>query len=103
MKKLVAIFKPHRASRVYYFADDFAKALSLADRVYLCDFTSIDDKQDGVEIDITYLQAKIKDSIILSEDEEGAKTLSLEKPCVYLFMSSKDIYWLAEIVKEINQ
>lgn len=102
-RKLVAIFKPHRASRVYYFADDFAKALRLADKVYLCDFTSIDDKQDGVEIDITFLQAKLEESIILSEDEEGAKLLSEEKPCVYLFMSSKDIYWLAEIVKEINQ
>ena len=99
-RKLVAIFKPHRASRVLYFADDFAKALQKADAVYLCDFTSIDDAQDGVDLDITYLQEKIPGSVILSEDEEGAKKLAQEKPCVYLFMSSKDIYWLAELVKK---
>ncbi len=98
-RKLVAIFKPHRASRVLYFADQFAEALKKADRVYLCDFTSIDDKQDGTDIDITYLQERIPGSVVLSEDEAGAALLCEEKPAVFLFMSSKDIYWLAGIVK----
>ncbi len=98
-RKLVAVFKPHRASRVLYFADDFARALKKADKVYLCDFTSIDDKQDGTDIDITYLQKRIEGSVILSEDAEGAGLLAKEKPAVFLFMSSKDIYWLAELVK----
>lgn len=101
-KKLVAIFKPHRASRVLYFADQFADALKKADVVYLCDFTSIDDKQDGTDIDITYLANLIPGSFILSEDDEGAKVLSKEEPCVYLFMSSKDIYELAEKVKRFQ-
>lgn len=101
-KKLVAIFKPHRASRVLYFADQFASALKKADVVYLCDFTSIDDKQDGTDIDITYLAKLIPGSFILSEDDEGAKVLSKEEPCVYLFMSSKDIYELAEKVKRFQ-
>lgn len=99
-RKLVAIFKPHRASRVLYFADQFADALRQADRIYLCDFTSIDDKQDGTDIDITYLQERLPGSVILSEDETGAKVLSKEKPAVFLFMSSKDIYWLADLVKK---
>ncbi|MBQ6355638.1 MAG: UDP-N-acetylmuramate--L-alanine ligase [Solobacterium sp.] len=98
-RKLVAIFKPHRASRVKYFADDFARALKKADRIYLCDFTSIDDKQDGTNIDITYLQERLPESVILTEDEAGAEVLSKEKPAVFLFMSSKDIYWLANLVK----
>ena len=98
--KLVAVFKPHRASRVKFFANDFAKALKKADCVYLCDFTSIDDKQDGTDIDITYLQKKIPGSKVLSEDETGAYELSKEKPAVFLFMSSKDIYWLADLVKK---
>lgn len=98
-RKLVAIFKPHRASRVKYFADAFAQALKKADKIYLCDFTSIDDKQDGTDIDITYLQERLPESTILSEDEAGAKVLSQEKPAVFLFMSSKDIYWLADMVK----
>jgi UDP-N-acetylmuramate--alanine ligase len=98
-RKLVAIFKPHRASRVKYFADAFATVLKKADKVYLCDFTSIDDKQDGTDIDITYLQQRIPGSTILSEDQAGADVLSKEKPAVFLFMSSKDIYWLAGLVK----
>ncbi len=101
-KKLVAIFKPHRASRVLYFADQFAKALKKADVVYLCDFTSIDDKQDGTDIDITYLANRIEGSHILMENDEGAKLLSKEEPCVYLFMSSKDIYELANKVKRFQ-
>lgn len=99
-RKLVAIFKPHRASRVLYFADDFARQLSKADEVFLCEFTSIDDKQDGTDIDITYLQERIPGSRILSEDEVGAKLLAQEAPACYLFMSSKDIYGLAELVKK---
>lgn len=98
-KKLVAIFKPHRASRVLYFADDFARQLEKADEVFLCDFTSIDDKQDGTDIDITYLQKKIPGSRILSEDQKGAEVLAEEEPACYLFMSSKDIYGLAQLVK----
>ncbi len=100
-KKLVAIFKPHRVSRVYYFAQDFADALKEADRVYCCDFTSIDDKEDGIDIDIHYLTDKIENSIILSEDMDGALQLAKEADCVFLFMSSKDIYGLAEMVKEV--
>ncbi len=101
-QKLVAVFKPHRASRVLYFADEFAKQLSKADKVYLLDFTSIDDKQDGTNIDIHYLQDKIPGSIVLSEDEAGAKVLNGEKQAVFLFMSSKDIYYLANMVKALD-
>lgn len=102
-QKLVVIFKPHRASRVLYFADDFAKELSKADKVYLLDFTSIDDKQDGTNIDIHYLQDKIPNSIVLPENDEGALILDKEKKAVFLFMSSKDIYWLANKVKNLDK
>jgi UDP-N-acetylmuramate--alanine ligase len=99
-RKLVAVFKPHRASRVKYFADDFAKQLKKADKVYLCEFTSIDDKQDGTDIDITYLQDRIPGSMIVSEDQAGAEMLSKEAPAVFLFMSSKDIYGLENLLKK---
>ncbi len=99
-RKLVAIFKPHRASRVLYFAKEFKDQLMKADEIYLCDFTSIDDKQDGTDIDITYLQKMIPGSHVLSEDMDGAKILVKEAPAVFLFMSSKDIYGLANLVKQ---
>ena len=101
-KKLVAVFKPHRASRVKYFAEDFKKQLMKADAVYLCDFTSIDDKQDGTDIDITYLQKMIPDSKVITEDEKGAELLAKERPACFLFMSSKDIYGLANLLKKIQ-
>ena len=99
-KKIIAIFKPHRASRVKYFVDDFVNALKIADKVYLLDFTSIDDKQDGTDIDITYLSSKLKGSIVLPENEDGAKQLAENKDAVYLFMSSKDIYNIANMCKK---
>ena len=99
-KKVIAIFKPHRASRVLHFADDFKSALSLADKIYLLDFTSIDDKQDGINIDINYLANMIDGSIVLSEDEKGAALLAENGSAVYVFMSSKDIYNLARLTKK---
>ncbi len=99
-KKIIAIFKPHRASRVLYFANEFKEALELADEIYLIDFTSIDDKQDGTDIDISYLAKMIPGSHILSEDEEGAKMLAQYKGECLVFMSSKDIYNIARLVKK---
>ena len=100
-KKIVAIFKPHRASRVKYFAQQFKEALEKADEIYLLDFTSIDDKQDGTDIDITYLADMIPSSHILPENEEGAQILAEHKGECLVFMSSKDIYNIAERVKEL--
>lgn len=100
--KLIAVFKPHRASRVKYFASDFKKQLEKADKVYLCDFTSIDDKQDGTDIDITYLQKMIPGSTVITEDEKGASVLAKERPACFLFMSSKDIYGLANMLKKMK-
>ncbi len=100
-RKIVAVFKPHRASRVLYFAKQFKEALMKADEIYLLDFTSIDDKQDGTDIDITYLADMIPGSVILPENEEGARMLARHKGDCLVFMSSKDIYNIAERVKEL--
>ena len=99
--KIVAIFKPHRASRVYHFVDDFKKALMKADQVCLCPFSSIDDFTDGIEIEISYLADLIPNSRIVDENEEDAAFLASLAPACYLFMSSKDIYPLAEKVKKL--
>lgn len=98
-KKIVAIFKPHRVSRVYYFAKQFKAALSQADVVYLCPFTSIDDQEDGIDIDIGYLQRLIPGSIVVDDDEESAEKIAMNAPACFVFMSSKDIYGLAQRVK----
>ncbi len=100
-KEIVAVFKPHRASRVLYFAQDFRDALNQADKVYLLDFTSIDDKQDGTDIDIHYLANGFDKAVVLSEDEKGAELLASHKDACFVFMSSKDIYHLAQKVKDL--
>jgi UDP-N-acetylmuramate--alanine ligase len=44
-KKLIAVFQPHLYSRTKYFAEDFGKALSLADEVVITDiYKSREDK-----------------------------------------------------------
>lgn len=101
--KIVAVFKPHRVSRLYRFGDAFAQALSLADHVAMCDFNAIDDFEEGYDIDIRFLQNKIENSLVVSEDEEGAKVLSQFSPAVYLFMSSKDIYVLSDHLKRYQK
>ena len=100
-KKLVAIFKPHRASRVLYFADAFAQALNIADDIYLLAFNAIDDTQDGTDITIDYLANKTAGSMVIGEDESGAAILAAYDDAVLCFMSSKDIYDLEELTKEI--
>lgn len=96
---LVAIFKPHRVSRLYHFAQEFADALDKADAVYLCGFSAIDDQEEGYDITIDYLKDKSKKAIVITEDERGAAVLAQHQAAVFLFMSSKDIYVLSDLLK----
>lgn len=101
-QKVIAIFKPDRFSRIAYFLDEFADALGEADEVYLCEFPENARKEDGIDISIRDLQAKCPQAIVISEDADGAKQLAMSGPAVYLFMSSKDIYKLKNIVKSFH-
>lgn len=101
-KKVIAIFKPDRYSRIYYFMDRFAEELAKADEVFLCHFPENAAKEDGIEITIADLANKIPGSYITLEDVESAKQLAKHGPAVYLFMSSKDIYKFKNKVKEFH-
>lgn len=101
-KKLVAVFKPDRFSRIYHFMDEFAKSLSLADEVILCPFPENAKKEDGIDIDIYDLAAKIENCKVMIENEENAKILSRDEDVCYLFMSSKDIYKWKDLVKSFH-
>lgn len=102
-KKLVAIFKPHRVSRLYHFVDDFAKALKKADDVFLVGFNAIDDQEEGYDITIDYLKDRIEKAQVIEENETGAQILKKLEPAVYLFMSSKDIYILSDLLKRYQK
>ena len=97
--KIVAIFKGHRVGRLHYFADEFASSLSQADEVCLCPFTSIDDYEEGIDMDIDDLQKMIPGSHLIDLNEESLDLLQSFGPAVYVFMSSKDIYDLRDALK----
>ncbi|MBO0480943.1 UDP-N-acetylmuramate--L-alanine ligase [Candidatus Enterococcus courvalinii] len=51
-KEIIAVFQPHTFTRTIALMDEFAEALDLADRVYLCDiFGSAREKQGDVKIE----------------------------------------------------
>lgn len=97
-KKIVALFKPDRFSRILRFAKEFAEAMDLADYPYLCHFPENAVKEEGIDIDISEIGQYIPRAKIINEDEEAAKMLAEYDNVVYLFMSSKDIYKLEEKV-----
>lgn len=101
-KKVIAIFKPDRYSRIFHFMDRFSQELDKADEVYLCHFPENAAKEEGIDITIHNLARKCKDAMVINEDDEAAKMLALRGPAVYLFMSSKDIYKLKNIVKSFH-
>jgi len=101
-RKIVAIFKPHRTGRVYHFVNEFASALKLADEIGVCEFTSIDDYDNGADIDITYLADHIEGSYVFHETDEDTRILAGFAPAVYVFMSSKDIYPFKEKLKNLQ-
>lgn len=98
-KKVIAVFKPDRYSRIYYFMDRFAEELDQADEVYLCHFPENAVKEEGIDITINDLAKRSKKAKVITEDEAAAKLLAQRGPAVYLFMSSKDIYKLKNVVK----
>ena len=101
-RKVIAIFKPDRFSRIAYFLHEFAKALDQADDVFICEFPNNAKKENGVEVTIQDLCDLSKKAKVIKEDEEGAAILAKQSPAVYLFMSSKDIYKLKNIVKSFQ-
>jgi UDP-N-acetylmuramate--alanine ligase len=100
-KKVVALYKPDRYSRLQYFLDDFAAALNTADQACVLDFPKNAKREDEtITVTIQDLLQKLENGKLLDIDEQSANTLAQMKPAVYLFMSSKDIYLLKDLLKE---
>ncbi len=99
-KKVIALYKPDRYSRLQYFLDGFADSLNTADEVVLCDFPKNAVREDAsITVTIQDLLAKCKNARLLDIDDASAKVLYDMGPAVYLFMSSKDIYLLKDKLK----
>ncbi|MDD8048924.1 MAG: Mur ligase family protein [Thomasclavelia sp.] len=100
-KKIVAVFKPDRFSRGAKFAAEFAREMDKADYPYFCPFPENAAHEDGIDIDI-YDIAKLnpRSKVINDNSEEAVEELAKYDNCVFLFMSSKDIYKLEDKVIE---
>ncbi len=100
-KKVVALYKPDRYSRLQYFLDGFADALNTADQVCLCDFPKNAVREDdSITVTIDDLLNRCPNSILLDIDTPSARKLKEMAPAVFVFMSSKDIYLLRDMLKE---
>lgn len=95
-KKIVAVFKPDRFSRGARFAKEFAAEMEKADYSYFCPFPDNAKHEDGIDIDIFDIAKLAPRSKVIIEDETGVEELMQYDNCVFLFMSSKDIYKFEE-------
>ncbi len=98
-KQIIALFKAHTKSRVKYFHKEFADALNLADKCYVLEIGE-DRKEVGYE-DVTHndILKYTKNGEYI--DLDSADKLLQYHNSVILFMSSKDIYVLANKYKEL--
>lgn len=102
-KQIVAVFQPDRFSRGLRFAKEFAKAMENADYPFLVHFPENAKKEPGIDIDIHEIGQYIPRAIIIHEDEEAVRLLAEHDDCVFLFMSSKDIYKLEDMLIDFKE
>lgn len=98
-KKIVAVFQPHTFSRTEAFAEDLAKALSLADKAFLLDiFPAREKQEDYPEVSSSAIVKNIKNSELISV--ETWDKLKEYKDSVVLFLSPKQIQDLMKKFEE---
>ncbi|MCD7807797.1 MAG: Mur ligase domain-containing protein [Erysipelotrichaceae bacterium] len=102
-REIVAIFQPDRFSRGLRFAKEFAQAMELADYPFLVHFPENAKKEPGIDIDIYEIAQYIPRAKVIHEDEEAVQLLAQYDHVVYIFMSSKDIYKLEDMVIAYKQ
>jgi UDP-N-acetylmuramate--alanine ligase len=88
-KEIIAVFQPHTFTRTIALMDEFAEALDLSDKVYLCDiFGSARETQGDVKIED--LGAKIsKGGQVIKED--NVSPLLDHENAVIIFMGAGDV------------
>ena len=88
-KKIVAVFQPHTFTRTIALMDDFARALELADDVFLGEIYGSAREVAG-EVDITDLARKLTHGGVVVSEEDMSPVLKYEGE-VIVFMGAGDI------------
>ena len=88
-KEIIAVFQPHTFTRTIALMDEFAEALDLADKVYLCDiFGSA--REEQVHVKIEDLGAKIKKGGEVIKENNVSPLLDYHD-AVVIFMGAGDV------------
>ncbi|WP_317301193.1 Mur ligase domain-containing protein [Allobaculum stercoricanis] len=100
--KVIAIYKPDRYSRLQFFLDRFAKSLNEANESFVLDFdANIKPEDETITVTIQDLVDRLENGQLITLDQQGAQILASRAPAVYLFMSSKNIYLLKDLLKDL--
>lgn len=100
-RRVTCVFQPHLYSRTRDFADAFASALSLADRLILLDiYPAREEPIPGVTSEIIFDQVSIKDKTLCQKDEL-MRILETEEPDVLVTLGAGDIDRLVEPIREM--
>lgn len=89
-KEIIAIFQPHTFSRTIALMDDFAKALDLADKVYLCEIFASAREVDTHQVSIEDLAAKVTKPVEVLAIDNVSPLLDYHDD-VAVFMGAGDI------------
>jgi UDP-N-acetylmuramate--alanine ligase len=98
-RKIIAIFRPDRHSRILKFIPEFKEALLTADVAYVVNFPSTSKNDTDVEFDARILTDN-QDIFFFDESEKAYKELATYHNVVYVFMSSKDLSVIARKIRD---
>lgn len=105
--KITVVFEPHRYTRTKFFMDEFAKALSLADRVILLPiYAASEDNESGISSQDLYEKIKKFDKqketyVMLPKEVMDYIYFNFEPNEVYIFMGAGTVSKFA--YKLVNQ
>lgn len=92
--RMTAIFQPHLYTRTRDFADGFAQALSIADRLILLDiYPAREEPIPGVTSEIIFKDVTTKDKVLLKKEElmDHMKGLEMGEKEVFVTVGAGDI------------
>ncbi|GAB3269016.1 UDP-N-acetylmuramate--L-alanine ligase [Larkinella harenae] len=102
-RKVTAIFQPHLFSRTRDFADEFAKSLSLADRVILLDiYPARELPIDGVSADLIFRKIQVEDKIQCSK-ADLSDILRNDPPELVATIGAGDIDQMIPVLRDLFQ
>lgn len=99
-KEIIAIFQPHTFSRTIALMDEFASALDLADKVYLCEIFASAREVDTHQVKIDDLAAKVTKPVEILPIENVSPLLDYND-AVAIFMGAGDIMKFAHAYEDL--